>query len=479
MTRHLKALLLAAALLLPIFTAVSAHAQAINAEDATEADGLRFQQDRAIQHMQELESRMFNLAELLKESQPEDALRLTMAFNRSREMQITEQMRNVGQMISELELTEASAKLDAVIIELDAIKRLLLTADLDLAMDLEKIRRINEALEDLEQIAAQEAANQEQSDALAKQADPNAAAMGMLGEAEKRNSESTDELENKVGEIDPENAALAAAQEALGKAKQSMGQASSQLSESQSPDTASQSQQEARDQLEQAKQDLEKARDELQKKVEKKIREQVMENLRAMLSQQIDIREALQAVGPDADLGEARAIAQVRGLVEPQRVIIELAEETIELCEQTEFSIALPPALSAVRDRMVYLVDDYAAGLGGPPVIAATIQVEEDLKALVDAMELSNQNQEPQEPSESEPPRDQEAREMNQMLAELRMLKVMQVATNENVIRLDGVREQGDLAPTELRRREEMVRDQQERVREATIQLGERAANGG
>ena len=59
-------LLLMGALLLPSV----AHAQAIKGEEATEADGAKFQNERARQHMLELEQRMFRLAEMLKESQP-------------------------------------------------------------------------------------------------------------------------------------------------------------------------------------------------------------------------------------------------------------------------------------------------------------------------------------------------------------------------------------------------------------------------
>ncbi|MEO0476257.1 MAG: hypothetical protein AAF085_09875 [Planctomycetota bacterium] len=145
-----------------------------------------------------------------------------------------------------------------------------------------------------------------------------------------------------------------------------------------------------------------------------------------------------------------------------------------------EFSVALPPALAAVRDRMVFLVDDYSAGLGGPAVVSATIQVEKDLEALIDAMEMSNANQEPkdQDPKQQDP-RQQEQREINQILAELRMLRIMQVATNENVVRLEQARKSGDLPESVLRQREEMTRDQQDRVREATAELRKQAMQGG
>ena len=454
-------------------------AQAIQGDDATEADGARFQNDRAKQHMLELEQRMFRLAEMLKESQPEDAQRLIMGVERSREKLLVQRMADVSDLIGGLELNEASTKVDTVISELLAIKKLLLTADLEAAIKQEQLRKIKEAIEALDNIAEQEAENQNQSDKLAEGDNPSEAAMKGVGDAEDRNKEATDRLSDKVGDINPQDPSLQKAQKALEGASGKMGEASDQLSKSQSPSGASQSQGEARKKLDDAKKELEAARDKLQKELERKIRGLVVDNLRAMLKQQTQIREQLEIVSDQADQGDARAIVQVRGFAAPEQEIIILAEETIELCELVEFSVALPPALAAVRDRMVYLVDDYSAGLGGPAVVESTKQVERDLEALIDAMEMSNQNQDPKEPNPNEGPRQQEQREVNQILAELRMLRIMQVATNENVVRLEQARQGGDLPQSVLRKREEMVRDQQDRVREATAQLRERAMQGG
>jgi len=199
-------------------------------------------------------------------------------------------------------------------------------------------------------------------------------------------------LSDKVGDINPADGGLEEAQKSLGQASGKMGEASGQLSEGQSPSGASQSQGQARKKLDEAKKKLEAARDKLQDELERKIRGLVVDNLRAMLKQQTQIREQLEIVSDQADLGDARAIVQVRSFAAPEQEIITLAEETIELCELVEFSVALPPALSAVRDRMVYLVDDYSAGLGGSAVVSSTVQVEKDLEALIDAMEMSNQN---------------------------------------------------------------------------------------
>lgn len=460
--------------------ALPVHAQAIKGEEATETDGAKFQNERARQHMLELENRMYRLAELIKESQPEDAQRLIMGVERSREELVVQRMSSVSELIGDLELTDASTKVEEVISELMEIKKLLLTADLDLAIKKEQLRKINEAIKAIEKIEKQEAENQGQSDKLAKEGEPNAQAMKGVADAEDRNKQATDQLADKVGDINPAEPSLAAAKEALGKAGKSMGKASKSLSESQSPSGASESQSDARKQLDEAKKELEKAKEKLQKELEKKIREQVLDNLRAILKQQTQIREQLELVSERADQGDARAIVQVRGFAAPEQELIVLMQDTIELCDLTEFSVAMPPALSAVRDRMVYLVDDYTAGLGGPTVVASTVRVEEDLKALIEAMELSNQNQKPKDPPPGgEPPADKNQREMNQMLAELRMMKIMQVATNDNVVRLETTKKSGDLPSSEMRRREEMVRDQQERVREAMEKLREKAMQGG
>lgn len=476
--RHAGLPLLAALLLALLVGGWDAGAQAIRGEDATEADGAVFQNDRAREHMLELEQRMFRLAEMLKESQPEDAQRLVMGVERSRDKLLVERMAQVSGLIQGVELSEASKQVEGVIGELRAIKKLMLTADLELALKREQLRKINQAIKDLDQIEAQEAENQGQSDKLAQGDGKNAAAMKGLSEAEQRNKEAADRLADQVGDINPQDPDLKEAEGSLGEAGGKMDQASGQLSEGQNPSGASKSQGEARDKLNDAKDKLNKAKERLQKEIERKIREMVVDNLRAMLKQQTEIREQLEVVSDLADRGEQRAVVQVKGLAVPEQELVVLAGDTIDLCELTEFSVAMPPALSAVRDRMVFLTDDYRAGRGGPSVVTRTIRVEEDLASLIAAMELSNENQKPQNPPPGEPPAKQSEREVNQMLAELRMLRIMQVATNENVVRVEEARETGDLPESQLRDREVRVRDQQDRVRDATAKLREQAMKG-
>ncbi|MEM9415224.1 MAG: hypothetical protein AAGA29_07095 [Planctomycetota bacterium] len=455
--------------------------QAVHGRETTEADGAAIQNERALEHMREMEDRMATLARLLRETQPDDALRLEMTFEQSRGARVTQRMAEVGELIASLELTEASANVDAIIDELEKIKRMLLTEDLSLLEELIKLEKINDALEALEAIEQRAAENEEQTNALAGEADPSPQAMQGLSGAEARNSEATEGLESEVGEIDPQNPELSAAQEALESAAENMEASAGQLGQpGNSPSSASPSQSQARADLQEAREQLEAARDAIQEKIERKVREVVVENLQAMLDQQIAIRTLLESVSGPAESGDARAIVAVRGLAPEEHKIVQLAEETIELAEQTDFSLALPPALAAVRDRMQYLVDDYTAGLGGASVVAATVQVEDDLRSLIEAMEQSNANQPPPEDQQQQQTGEQQQQqEMNQILAELRMLKLLQIANNDNTIRLEEARVRGNLPEAELRRRELGLRDRQERIRDTTRALGERAAQGG
>src|SRR5258707_14699284 len=54
---------------------------------------LEFQQKNAQAQMQELQERMFRLAELTGEAEPDDAARLLMAVRKAREQLIVEQMK--------------------------------------------------------------------------------------------------------------------------------------------------------------------------------------------------------------------------------------------------------------------------------------------------------------------------------------------------------------------------------------------------
>src|SRR6188472_2521414 len=98
----------------------------------TPADQIQFQQKNIQAQMQELEERMFHLAELIREMEPGDSAKLIMAVRRAREQLIVEQMKEVLELISTKDLSKASEEQKQVLKKLEELKKVLLAADLDL-----------------------------------------------------------------------------------------------------------------------------------------------------------------------------------------------------------------------------------------------------------------------------------------------------------------------------------------------------------
>ena len=78
---------MAIALLLPTFSLAQEKAKAVEPKEQ-----IKFEQDKAQAHMKELEERMFELAQLIRDSQPDDSARLIMGVQKAREHLIAEQM---------------------------------------------------------------------------------------------------------------------------------------------------------------------------------------------------------------------------------------------------------------------------------------------------------------------------------------------------------------------------------------------------
>ena len=122
----------------------------------TPEEKIKFEQDKAHAHMRELEGRMFHVAELLRQTQPDDSARLLMGVARSREQLIVEEMREAAELIGSLDLNKATAEEKELVAKLEELKRLLLTNDLDLELKLEQLRKIREAQESLAKLTARE-----------------------------------------------------------------------------------------------------------------------------------------------------------------------------------------------------------------------------------------------------------------------------------------------------------------------------------
>jgi flagellar hook-basal body complex protein FliE len=138
-------------------------------------------------------------------------------------------------------------------------------------------------------------------------------------------------------------------------------------------------------------------------------------------------------------------------------------DRAIELIEETAFSLALPPALKNIERRCVYVQNDLQQSRAGQPVIAAEMAVERDLKDLIETFkELQSSTAQPSQCKGCKGDR-------NKLLAELKVLKMLQVRVNEETKDADGSRAAAlQELPAALKQTIGSVRDNQQQVHDAT-----------
>jgi uncharacterized protein (DUF849 family) len=116
----------------------------------SQADQLAFQQKTIQAQMQELQERMFHLAELTREMEPGDSAKLIMAVRKAREALIVEQMKDVLESLSSQDLGMADDGETQVLAKLEELRKLLMNDDMDLQMQLEQMKKLEAAIAKLD-----------------------------------------------------------------------------------------------------------------------------------------------------------------------------------------------------------------------------------------------------------------------------------------------------------------------------------------
>lgn len=226
-----------------------------------------------------------------------------------------------------------------------------------------------------------------------------------------------------------------------------------------------------------ALEDLMNARNSLNEELERlldalrsEVRRRVIEGLTLMLERQVVVRESTELLSRKVAAGSRTAYNSVVGLGKSEGQIVEIADDLITLVEETEFGIALPAALNVVREAMAGVQLSLSAGDASQPVIEQEKQIEADLQELLQAMKrmpgsrLSN--------SRAQRGQRDRQRELNRLLAELRMLRMLQVKVNKETTGVHAQRPP-EVLPAPLARVIEKLKERQEDLRDATQRLAE------
>lgn len=416
---------------------------------------IQFEQDKAKAHMQELEERMFRLSKLIRDSQPDDAARLLLGLRKAREQLILDRMGEASKMLDDLKLDKASQEQKEILVLLEELKKLLLTADIGLELKLEQLRKLIDSGETLNKLLKKE--ELQLSNTLDQQKKSGTKKdLKALETSEQRNQKSAENLEQMLREYGPVSESICKSLSGAGKC---MGGACKKLGASQ-PKPASEEQKKAIAQLSSAQQDTKKLEDQLRKEVESLVRQRVMDQLQDMITQQKQIREVTTKLQDRVAQKQKQALAAVRRLSTSEEKIISVCSESIELCELTQFSLVLPVALGAVREQMELVDEGLLRAQADKEMVADQKRIETDLQALLDAMMDASRPSSKNGGGQCKGCKGNR----NKLLAEVKMLRWMQQSVHTRTDRLDKQIEQKKITETSLQERIELLSVRQKEI---------------
>ncbi|HUO07566.1 MAG TPA: hypothetical protein VM008_04645 [Phycisphaerae bacterium] len=431
----------------------------------TDMDRMEFTQKDVQAQMQELQERMFHLADLTKESEPDNATRLLLAVRKAREQLIIEQMNEVLEKIADKDLATTSTETKEVLAKLNDLKALLVATDLELQLALDRLRKLQEAIRQVDEAIRVEKQQQAQSKEFTNLQQlgsaPTPSALNKARNNEDANRKRTDNVHDTVKSLGK----LEAAGTALGSASNSMSNAAGGLGGGK-PGDAELSQADAAQKLQEARAQLENERQKVIAELSKQVKKVVIENLQEMLDRQTAVREKNEALEPR--LARSReAVQELELLAPPEERIATICQTTLDLVNETEFSVALPPALESLEKNMLYVAGDLTAGRGDQHVIGTEVAIEQDLKDLLDTFKSL--------PGDANISNCKGCKgNMNKLLAELKVIRMMQSRVNKGTSDADLQARQAAAAaalPPDLRERIGKLHDSQESTRHAMDRL--------
>ena len=211
----------------------------------------------------------------------------------------------------------------------------------------------------------------------------------------------------------------------------------------------------------------------LQNRLRSEVKKRSLEGIVEMLEGQIAIRESTERLEPKVKHGARAVLTSVVALSTAEGKLITIGEAITTLVEETEFGIALPAVLKSVTDAMSEVKDRLAVADASQEVIEAEKQIEVDLQELLEAMkQLPSQKDSDDKKAPKGGGAERRLRQLNKLIAELRMVRMLQVRVNRDTKDADGKRpaEISDL-PGVLRKRIEALHDRQEDVHDVTEQI--------
>jgi hypothetical protein len=237
---------------------------------------------------------------------------------------------------------------------------------------------------------------------------------------------------------------------------------------------ASEDQLDALKHLVKSREDLAKATEGLLVELRAELQARLMAELTEMHEMQLAIRETTQAQAPRVAQRSRTAMVLVVGLAQKEAELVSRTDHLVALTVETEFGIALPTALRVLSREMTKIQEWLKEGDASSRTVALEKRVEEDLLGLLEAMRRLPPTTPP--PPGSPLPTDLRSREreLNRLIAELKMIRLLQTRLNDDTVEVDHSRPPTPVLTPALRREIETLQASQEETRDSLAKISER-----
>jgi hypothetical protein len=226
---------------------------------------------------------------------------------------------------------------------------------------------------------------------------------------------------------------------------------------------------------------LMKSRDDLAQSVERllvelrtELQSRLIAELADMHEMQAAIRESTQAQAPRVAQKSRTALIAVAGLSKKEGELGQTTEHLLAMVEETEFGIALPTTLRVLGREMRTIEGWLKAGDTSKHTIALEIRVEEDLLGLLQAIRRLPPNTPPPPGSPVSADGRERERELNRLIAELKMVRMLQSRLNDDTVGVDKSRPGKSSLTAALRREIEGLESTQDEIHDSLAKIAER-----
>ncbi len=186
------------------------------------------------------------------------------------------------------------------------------------------------------------------------------------------------------------------------------------------------------------------------------------------------IRETTQAQVPRVQQKSRTALITVAGLSKKEAELGDRTEHLLALVEETEFGIALPTTLRVFSREMRSVEAWLKAGDVAPRTVALETRIEEDLLGLLHAVRRLPPTTPPSPGTPLSSDQRERDRELNRLVAELKMVRMLQARLNDDTIGVDKNRPATSTLPPALKREVETLEATQDEIRDSLAKIAER-----